>query len=213
MRAFAHILYSCSMKLAETVIKPRKLPRQQRAVAVVEAIYEAAARILEEGGLSTFNTNALAERAGVSVGSLYQYFPSKEAILAGLVRQSRARLLADITTAVGERHQDFESAVEPVILAAIQSQFERADLARTLEYFEAILPLDSETALLKGRIAALIADFLERWRIVAGPTAARDLTAIARGMIDAAGLEGEPDVEGLKRRVKAACLGYLDRMR
>lgn len=59
--------------MSETLPDPRKRPRQARSVATFEAILEAAARILE------INTNAVAELAGVSIGSLYQYFPSKDA--------------------------------------------------------------------------------------------------------------------------------------
>ena len=61
---------------------PRKTPRQSRATATRDAIVEAAARILEADGMGGFNTNAIAARAGVSIGSLYQYFPAKDAILA-----------------------------------------------------------------------------------------------------------------------------------
>jgi len=53
---------------------------------------EAAARILEAAGLAALNTNAVAEKAGVSVGSLYQYFPAKESLLVTLIRRNRARL-------------------------------------------------------------------------------------------------------------------------
>ena len=61
--------------------------------AALPAILEAAARILETGGATGLNTNAIAQRAGVSVGSLYQYFPNKEAILAELIREKRGQLL------------------------------------------------------------------------------------------------------------------------
>ena len=60
---------------------PRKLPRQDRSRATVDAILEAAARVLVKEGFERTTTNRVAEAAGVSVGSLYQYFPNKEAIL------------------------------------------------------------------------------------------------------------------------------------
>lgn len=59
---------------------PRK-PRQQRALHKVELILEAAMRLLEQGGHAALNTNAIAATAGVSIGTLYQYFPDKDAIL------------------------------------------------------------------------------------------------------------------------------------
>lgn len=65
--------------------EPRKRPRQERSRATVEAILEAAARVFEEEGLSGATTNRIAERAGVSIGTLYQYFPSKESLAVALV--------------------------------------------------------------------------------------------------------------------------------
>jgi len=64
--------------------KPRKLPKQERSQATVSAILIATTRILTEEGYDKFNTNRVAELAGVSVGSLYQYFPNKEALLYAL---------------------------------------------------------------------------------------------------------------------------------
>ena len=65
----------------------RQLPRQARSRATVDAILEAAAQLLEVVGERGFNTNAVAERAGVSIGSLYRYFPNKRAVLAALARR------------------------------------------------------------------------------------------------------------------------------
>lgn len=69
----------------------RRAPRQQRAHDTVAVILEAAQQILRAHGLAGFNTNRIAERAGVSVGSLYGYFPNKQSILLALAR----RLLAE----------------------------------------------------------------------------------------------------------------------
>ncbi len=64
-----------------------KDPRQERARATVEAILEAAARILDRQGWGRFTTNAVAEVAGVSIGSLYQYFPNKLALVEAILRR------------------------------------------------------------------------------------------------------------------------------
>ncbi len=69
-----------------TISIARKLPRQDRSRALVDAIVEAAARILVQQGRDALTTNAVALRAGVSIGSLYQYFPNREAILAAVAR-------------------------------------------------------------------------------------------------------------------------------
>jgi AcrR family transcriptional regulator len=65
----------------------RRTPKQARSRAACEAIVEAAAQILEQGGADALTTNAVAERAGVSIGTLYQYFPDKQAILVAAARR------------------------------------------------------------------------------------------------------------------------------
>lgn len=76
-------------------VAPRKQPRQERAHATVDAILQAAAYILVRRGWEGLTTNLVAERAGVNIASLYQYFPNKEAIVVELQRrhvaQARAR--------------------------------------------------------------------------------------------------------------------------
>ncbi len=71
----------------KTTFKPRKRPRQARAQATVAAIIEATAHILTEEGYGATTTNKVAAKAGVSIGSLYQYFPSKEALITALVER------------------------------------------------------------------------------------------------------------------------------
>ena len=72
--------------------RPRKRPVQARSQATVDAILDAAARILVAEGYGGFTTNRVAAVAGVSVGSLYQYFPNKEALLAELKGRHVAQL-------------------------------------------------------------------------------------------------------------------------
>lgn len=67
------------------VTSPRRRPRQARAQATVDAIISATARVLTEEGYDRASTNRIAQAASVSIGSLYQYFPSKEALVAALV--------------------------------------------------------------------------------------------------------------------------------
>ena len=71
---------------------PRRRPRQARAQATVEAIVKATARVLVEEGYDRASTNRIAQAAGVSIGSLYQYFPSKEALVAALVDNHLERM-------------------------------------------------------------------------------------------------------------------------
>jgi AcrR family transcriptional regulator len=75
----------------------RKLPRQRRSLATVEALVEATSRLLREGGYPGATTRRIAERAGVSVGSLYQYFPSRDALVTAVLE----RHIDEILDAVG----------------------------------------------------------------------------------------------------------------
>jgi AcrR family transcriptional regulator len=86
---------------SETPQNQRRSPRQARSRATWEAIVEAAAQILERDGAAGFNTNSVAERAGVSIGTLYQYFPDKQAILAAAAK----RELADGSSAAPARRR------------------------------------------------------------------------------------------------------------
>ena len=91
-----------------TIPKPRKSPVQARSAATVDAILEAAARILESEGFEGYTTNAIAKRAGVSIGSLYQYFPNKDAVTAALVMADAMQLHDNVYAAAeATAGQDF----------------------------------------------------------------------------------------------------------
>src|ERR1700704_3271428 len=75
---------------------PRKRPRQHRSKATVDAILEATARVLIKHGFDGLTTNAAAAAAGVSIGSLYQYFPNKEALVAALLEQHIGQMNAAV---------------------------------------------------------------------------------------------------------------------
>lgn len=72
---------------AKTRTKPRKTATQQRSRLTVDALLEATARILLKEGYDRASTNKIAAEAGVSIGSLYQYFPSKEALVAAVIER------------------------------------------------------------------------------------------------------------------------------
>jgi AcrR family transcriptional regulator len=77
-----------------------RLPKQARGKATCAAIFEATARILETQGEARLNTNLIAETAGVSIGSLYQYFPNKQAILVTMARAEGVAWARNITAAM-----------------------------------------------------------------------------------------------------------------
>lgn len=88
----------------------KKQPRQTRAKATVEAILEAATYILLHDGQNGFNTNHIAEKAGVSIASLYQYFTDKNAILSELQRRHVEKTRANAMQ-IGQRYKNDSLAV------------------------------------------------------------------------------------------------------
>ncbi len=86
---------------------PRKIPLQERSQFTVDAILQAAAYILTKAGWDGFTTNAVAQRAGVNIASLYQYFPNKEAIVVELqrrhVKEARTKLREALPTIAKHR--------------------------------------------------------------------------------------------------------------
>src|ERR1700741_171577 len=72
---------------ALVAFEPRKTPVQARAAVTVEAIFEATIQVLLSHGADRLTTTRVAERAGVSVGTLYQYYPHKQALLFALVER------------------------------------------------------------------------------------------------------------------------------
>lgn len=82
----------------------RRQPSQQRAHVTVAVILEAASQVLRSAGRVGFNTNRIAERAGVSIGTLYGYFPNKDAIFIALARRVIEEDAQALTKVIDEKH-------------------------------------------------------------------------------------------------------------
>jgi AcrR family transcriptional regulator len=124
--------------------KPRKRASQQRSRATVDALIEATARILVSEGFDKASTNRIAEVAGVSVGSLYQYFPSKEALtLAVAERHNRAIMKVVGGTLAELPSLDVEQAIRSLVAVAIEAHRVDPDLHRVIaEQIPRIGPLE-----------------------------------------------------------------------
>jgi AcrR family transcriptional regulator len=81
---------------------PRKAASQERSRLTVDALLEATARILVKEGYDRASTNRIARLAGVSIGSLYQYFPSKEALVAAVIDRHMQEMMAQVRAALRE---------------------------------------------------------------------------------------------------------------
>jgi AcrR family transcriptional regulator len=102
---------------------PRKLPQQERSRALVASVREACLRILDEEGASALTTNRIAQVAGVAIGSIYQYFPNKEAIVAGVYEEVIEAELAAMRK-WGERldQLSLENAIRLLIEKALERE-------------------------------------------------------------------------------------------
>ena len=177
----------------------------------VRIIVEAAARILEQAGLGAFTTNAVAQRAGVSIGSLYQYFPRKEALIGALIIRETSLLLGDWEKAADR--SDAWDALDEMITSAVDHQLRRPVMARWLDMEEARLPFDPDRQRVIGRLRDLLAHVMDRADLAMGydvRIAAQDVLAIIKGIVDTAGEAGEADRPLLVGRVRRAVFGYLN---
>lgn len=166
-------------------LAPRKSPAQARARETVEAILEAAVDLFSSKGYARTSTNHLAARAGVSVGSLYQYFPNKDAILTALL----ARHLEAVHDAV--------SAALPIL--ADPAVPLRAGIHRLLAGLRAVHDDDPRLARAVEQHAGQM------------PSVPAGLTAHRHGTVERVAeiLEGRPDVRRGNHALMAALLGEV----
>jgi AcrR family transcriptional regulator len=115
------------------VTAPRKVPVQARSAQLVADILEAAVRVLEREGAQRFTTIRVAETAGVSVGSLYQYFPNKQSILYRLQVDEWDKTGATIDAILGDTTQPPAARLRTMIRAFFQSECEEAALRTALD--------------------------------------------------------------------------------
>lgn len=112
---------------------PRKNASQARSRATVDALIEATARILVREGFEKASTNRVAEIAGVSVGSLYQYFPSKEALVATVIDRHNDEIMTIVRAAFVEvADMPIDKAVRRLVTVAIEAHHINPNLHRVL---------------------------------------------------------------------------------
>jgi AcrR family transcriptional regulator len=115
------------------ITKPRKHATQERSRATVDALVEATARILVKEGFDKASTNRIAEVAGVSVGSLYQYFPGKEALVAAVMERHRREILQTVEGELAEvLNLPVEKAVRQLVAVAVKAHRVNPRLHRVL---------------------------------------------------------------------------------
>jgi AcrR family transcriptional regulator len=145
-------------------IVPRKLPQQDRSRLTVEAILEATTHILVEEGYDKANTNRIAERAGISIGSLYQYFPNKESLMAALMEQHSNEIAALVESKLNHLfNEPLEIAIPELVKAVIAAHAIAPRLHQVLN--EEIPRSERLQQMQKAdeRIAQLLRSYLIQW--------------------------------------------------
>jgi AcrR family transcriptional regulator len=113
--------------------EPRKTPIQARSTVTVEAISEAAIQVLLSHGTERLTTTRVAQRAGVSVGTLYQYYPNKKSLLFAVLENHLNRVLAKFETACESAcHKPLAEMIREMVEAFVDAKMERADISTAL---------------------------------------------------------------------------------
>ena len=154
------------MARAKTHTGSRKKPQQERSIAMVATLLEAATRVFVKEGYATATTNRIAAAAGVSVGSLYQYFPGKDAIAVELLRRYRDGLVELIAARLaGVTKETFASVVHGLITDLLRAEGINPALHRVL--IEQVLRTSARREMLgfEERLEAVLADAMRRAEI------------------------------------------------
>lgn len=113
--------------------EPRKTPIQARSAVTVEAISEATIQVLLSHGAERLTTTRVAQRAGVSVGTLYQYYPNKQSLLFAVLEQHMNHVAARVESACERaRHKPLAEMIKEMVEAFVDAKMERADISVAL---------------------------------------------------------------------------------
>jgi AcrR family transcriptional regulator len=118
---------------ALVAFEPRKTPIQARSAVTVEAISEATVQLLLRHGIERLTTTRIAERAGVSVGTLYQYYPNKQSLLFAVLEHHLNNVMEKVEAACeGARHKPLAEMIRDMVEAFVDAKMERADISVAL---------------------------------------------------------------------------------
>ncbi|OUC67025.1 TetR/AcrR family transcriptional regulator [Acinetobacter seifertii] len=117
------------MSINKTALKPRKSPVQARSTATIEVLHEATIQVLLKEGIVKCNTTRIAERAGVSVGSIYQYYPNRDSLLAAVLQ----RHLDSVAEKIEELCLRYEKTSIKTLISALVDEIILAKLSNPEE--------------------------------------------------------------------------------
>lgn len=113
--------------------RPRRKAKQARSRETIEVVLEAAARVLADHGYAAASTNRIAERAGVSIGTLYEYFADKDAVFEALIERELAAIVAAIRGVEIDPAAPVDEVLARVLAAAMGAMHHGPELVRSLE--------------------------------------------------------------------------------
>jgi len=113
--------------------RPRRQAKQIRARETVEIVMEAAARVLLDQGYALATTNRIAKKAGVSVGTLYEYFANKEEVFDALIQRELERIVVAIRSREPNPDDPIDKKISQLILAGMAAMRFGPELFRSLE--------------------------------------------------------------------------------
>jgi len=203
----------------QSSFEARKTPVQARSAVTVEAIGEATIQVLLLAGPERLTTTRVAERAGVSVGTLYQYYPNKQALLFAVLEQHLEKVADAVETACKlRRHEDLESMVRGVVNAMVDAKMERTDISMALYKIAADVGGKAVVERMGKRSRRALAGMLETALVKGQGARFGDVEFVAQMLFAAmAGttrmvLEAGASVamvKKLREQLVVMCLGYL----
>jgi AcrR family transcriptional regulator len=142
-------------------LKPRKLPIQARSAATVETLHIAAIQVLIREGLSRCTTTRIAERAGMSVGSLYQYYPNRDSLLAAVLEEHLDGIAAAVEHACHElQGKQLSEMASAFVVAFLSAKLRDPEEAKALYAVAEERGGAALAARMRARIAATVAAML-----------------------------------------------------
>jgi AcrR family transcriptional regulator len=207
--------YSHMKRKRTESLNPRKKPQQRRSRVTIDTIFEATIQVLLANGLDKVTTIQIADRAGVSVGSLYQYFPNKRALMAAVVKRHVGEVVDITIAACQSAHGKTIGEMCAVMMHAfVDAKTRRPEVSRALYLPSAAVNADAIVKEESIRCAQAVHDMLVTARdatfeqpqvvsrmlvgCIVGPT---------RAVIEAGGNRGT--FERLKQHLIALSVGYL----
>lgn len=200
---------------APALLKPRKTPRQSRSAATIEAIHAATIQVLLAEGVGRLTTTRVAERAGVSVGTMYQYYPHKQALLFAIVERQLQSIVGAMLAEAGRlRGRDLASVAEGLATAWLDAKV--ADMVASRAIYGIAAEFDLTEVM--GRAMKLMTEVIGDLLAAAPDARFRDvgaasfmLAAMLGGSVRVV-MEVEPaeaDFACLRRELPRACRAYL----